>query len=79
MLYSCDDLKEYPLPEWDVVSNEEMQRRIDESTTTEHCWTKITYHQSYAIPGHGILVDTIPKLSKVGPPEGVRVVFHFCC
>ena len=24
-------------------------------------------------------VDTIPKLSKVGPPGGVRVVFHFCC
>lgn len=79
VLYSCDDLKEYPLPEWDVVSNEEMQRRIDSSTVTEQTWTKITYSQSYAIPGHGILVDTIPKLSQVGPPDGVRVVFHFCC
>ncbi len=79
VLYSCDDLKKYPLPEWDVVSNEEMQRRVDNSTVTDETWTKITYHQSYAIPGHGILVDTIPKLSKVGPPDGVRVVFHFCC
>ena len=79
VLYSCDDLKQYPLPEWDVVSNDEMQRRLDSGTVTDETWTKITYHQSYAVPGHWILVDTIPKLSKVGPPEGVRVVFHFGC
>ena len=45
----------------------------------ENLRTEIEYQQSYAIAGHGILVDTIPKLSKVGPPGGVRVVFDFSC
>lgn len=79
VLYSCQDLKDYPLPEWDIVSNEEMQWRIDSGTASEQTWTQITYSRSYAGPGQGILNDTIPKLSKVGPPDGVRVVFHFCC
>jgi hypothetical protein len=104
VLNSCQDLKEYPLPEWDVVSNEEMQYRISTETfdqpddvqaalrrmqlgmkpeprrdPRERLRTRIQFQESYAIPGHGILMDTIPKLSQVGPPDGVRVVFYFWC
>jgi hypothetical protein len=42
-------------------------------------WTQIEYQQSYTVAGHGILIDTIPKLSKVGPSDQVRVVFNFWC
>ncbi|MBM4092817.1 MAG: hypothetical protein FJ276_25925 [Planctomycetes bacterium] len=45
----------------------------------ERLRTRIEYQESYANAGHGILVDTIPKLSQVGPPDGVRVVFCFSC
>lgn len=79
VLYSCADLKSYPLSEWDVVSNDEMDRRLREGTVSDRTWTKIIYTQSYAIAGHYILEDTIPKLSQVGSPEDVRVVFWFDC
>ncbi len=61
-------------------------QRMDEGLTSqprpdprESLRTRIEYQQSYVVPGHGILVDTIPKLSKVGPPDRVRVVFRFSC
>ena len=79
VLYNCADLKSYPRPEWEVVSNEEMERRIEQGAVSENLWTKITYTRSYAIPGHYILANTIPTLNQVGATEDVRVVFWFDC
>ena len=60
---------------------EQMERTILASTepVSDRLWTRIEYQESYAIPGHHILADTIPKLSEVGAPEDVRVTFWFSC
>ena len=81
VLYGCKDLDAYPKPEWNVVSNEQMEQMIRAATepVSDRLWTQIEYQESYAIPGHHILADTIPKLSKVGAPVDVRVIFWFSC
>lgn len=51
------------------------QSREPVSDSLANLRTKIEFEESYAIPGHGILADTIPKLSTLGNPEHVRIVF----
>lgn len=69
VIHSCANLKSYPVLERDVVSNDEMDRRLKKGTVADNTWTQITYTPSYSVAGHYILKDTIPKLSQVGPPD----------
>lgn len=53
------------------------ENRESVADSLAHLWTLVEFSENYAVTGQGILEDTIPKLSALGTPEQVRVVFWF--
>jgi hypothetical protein len=67
-----------PVPTRQIISNEEMERRINAGEETAGLLTEVSFEEfSYAEYAGPFLTDTLPLLSQQGKPADVRLVMFF--
>jgi hypothetical protein len=61
----------------EILSNEEMERLIDEKGNTRDKLTRISFGVPYAEFAGPFLTETLPLLAQQGGPEDVRIIMSF--
>jgi hypothetical protein len=60
-----------------IVSQAEMERRLNSGTNTAGLLTLVSFGIPYAEFAGPFVTETLPLLSQQGPPEEVRLILSF--